>query len=361
MQTIANGALVIATALFMWEILIMLINYFLDREAKKLVSGMIRKQLLFLIVAGFVAHIQAIMAFIFSTFENFAISVGSSFSGGSGSAGLSNPLYAWGALGNVWTNTMAIENTIKAKEGLEALITDIAPTILVFIILFVATLIILFVIIQFFLVQLDIVIQASIGSVAIAFSMLSYTQDIAKGYIKSLLQAGIRLFTMIIIIFFFNFSMEYVQDLFKVMSGPGYFDNIQNPFQLLTVILISMLALILLAGFLVIKAPAIVTNAMSGSGTGSGMDAAAVMAGAGMAAYKGAQFGAGAAKAAYNAPGAAVDAVTGFKPGSGNGEGGEGGMEKTGWRKAAGDWQQRLHINKEDFAQPKNPNEPEKK
>lgn len=352
MSVIAAAALIIASALFTFEIIRMIIEYFITHEAKKLTQSMVRKLMLFLIVTAFATHIQAIMAFIFGSFVKMGVAVGSSFAG---SGNLSNPLYAWGVLGVVWTSSLRIIVNIDNNIGLIGSIQGVPSMLLVFMIMLIITLLIIFIVIQYFIVQLEILIQASIGSVAIAFSMLSYTQDITKGYIKSLLNAGIRLFTIIVIIFFFNFGMEYVMYVFNALSPTGYFNNVKNPFELLLIIQISMLFLVILCAFLVAKAPTIVANAMSGSGTGSGMDAGIVMGAAAAGAFEGANVAAGVGKAGagaagsaaagvWNAPGAIMDAPGNIKAGIGEAA-----------DKFKGDWDKRMNINKDDFAQPPNP------
>jgi hypothetical protein len=165
---------------------------------------------------------------------------------------------------------------------------------------------------------------------------------------------GIRLFTIIAIIFFFNDVTLYNTEVLAQLVT----DNIQtatNPFQIIQNALLSLLFLSILTAFFVAKAPTLVANAMSGSGTGSGMDAAMVMGVAAGGAFGGANVVAGVSKAgaggagtaaagAWNAPGAIMDAPGNIK------ESIKGGMDKF-----KGDWSKRMHINKDDFAQPPKP------
>jgi hypothetical protein len=355
MQYIANGALIIASALFTFEIIKMIIEYFITHEAKKLTQQMVRKLLLFLIVSAFVSHIQQIMSLLFNSFVNIGVAVGGQIASGgtgTGSSTMGNPLFSWGELGQIWSFSMNLISSLDTNWT--NVVKGIPDVFLVYAILLIVSLLVIYITIQFFIIQLEIVIQMSIGAIAIAFSMLSYTQDITKGYIKSLLNMGIRLFTIIAIIFFFNYVTLYNTEVLAQLAT----DNIQtaaNPFQIIQNALLSLLFLSILMAFFVAKAPTLVANAMSGSGTGSGMDAAMVMGAAAGGAFEGANValgvgkaGAGAAGnaagAAWNTPGAIMDA-----PGNIN-EGIKGAADKF-----KGDWSKRMHINKDDFAQPPKP------
>jgi type IV secretory pathway TrbL component len=355
MQYIANGALIIASALFTFEIIRMIIEYFITHEAKKLTHSMVRKLLLFLIVSAFVSHIQQIMSFLFNSFVNIGVAVGGQISSGgtgTGSIMMGNPLFSWGELGQIWSSSMDLISSLDTNWI--NVVKGIPDVFLVYAILLIVSLLVIYITVQFFIIQLEIVIQMSIGAIAIAFSMLSYTQDITKGYIKSLLNMGIRLFTIIAIIFFFNYVTLYNTEVLAQLVE----DNIKtavDPFQIIQNALLSLLFLSILMAFFVAKAPTLVANAMSGSGTGSGMDAAMVMGAAAGGAFEGANVAAGVGKAgagaagsaaagAWNAPGAIMDAPGKIK--AGIGEAGE---------KFKDDWSKRMHINKDDFAQPPTP------
>ncbi len=355
MQYIANGALIIASALFTFEIIRMIIEYFITHEAKKLTQSMVRKLLLFLIVSAFVSHIQQIMSFLFNSFVNIGVAVGGQISSGgtgTGSIMMGNPLFSWGELGQIWSSSMDLISSLDTNWI--NVVKGIPDVFLVYAILLIVSLLVIYITVQFFIIQLEIVIQMSIGAIAIAFSMLSYTQDITKGYIKSLLNMGIRLFTIIAIIFFFNYVTLYNTEVLAQLVE----DNIKtavDPFQIIQNALLSLLFLSILMAFFVAKAPTLVANAMSGSGTGSGMDAAMVMGAAAGGAFEGANVAAGVGKAgagaagsaaagAWNAPGAIMDAPGKIK--AGIGEAGE---------KFKDDWSKRMHINKDDFAQPPTP------
>lgn len=358
MQYIANAALIIAGSLFTFEIVRMTIEYMITHEAKKLTQSMVRKLFLFLIVSAFVSHIQQIMSFLFNSFIKLGIgAVGQVVSGGTGSANLTlaNPLFAWGQLGQIWSFSMDLLSSLDYSWT--NVVKGVPDVFLVYAILLIISLLIIFIIIQFFIIQLEIIIQMSIGSIAIAFSMLSYTQDIAKNYIKSLLNMGIRLFTIIVIIYFFNYVVLYNTEVLAqlatadIKSAPHAFQIIQNA-------LLSILFLSILIAFFVAKAPGLVANAMSGSGSGSGLDAGVVMGAAAAGAFEGAKVAGGAAKGmgggaaglaagAWNAPGAIMDAPGNIK------EGVTGRVDKF-----KEDWSKRLHknnVNKDDFTQPEPP------
>lgn len=358
MQYISNAALIIAGGLFTFEIIRMAIEYMITHEAKKLTQSMVRKLFLFLIVSAFVSHIQQIMSFLFTSFIKLGIGVGGQVaSGGAGTAnpGLLNPLFSWGMLGEIWSSSMNLLASLDASWI--NVVKGVPDVLLVYAVLLIISILMIYIIIQFFLIQLEIAIQMSIGSIAIAFSMLSYTQDIAKNYIKSLLNMGIRLFTIVVIICFFNYIVIYNAQILadlenaNIKSNPYAFQIIQNA-------LLSILFLSILIAFFVAKAPTLVANAMSGSGTGSGLDAGMVMGAAAGGAFAGANIAAGAAKGigggaaglaagAWNAPGAIMDAPGNIK------EGVTGRVDKF-----KEDWSKRLHkdhINKDDFAQPEPP------
>ena len=165
---------------------------------------------------------------------------------------------------------------------------------------------------------------------------------------------GIRLFTIIAIIFFFNYVTLYNTEVLAQLAT----DNIKaatDPFEIIQNALLSLLFLSILMAFFVAKAPTLVANAMSGSGTGTGVDAGIVMTAAVSGAFEGANVAAGVGEAgagvagsvaagAWNAPGAIMDA-----PGKISG------AIKDGADKWKGDWDKRMHINKDDFAQPPKP------
>ena len=293
MQYIADVALIIASALFTFEIIKMIIEYFITHEAKKLTQSMVRKLLLFLIVSGFVSHIQQVMSFLFNSFVNIGVAVGDQIASGgtgSGSSMLGNPLFSWGQLGQIWSFSMVLISSLDTNWT--NVVKGIPDVFMVYAILLMISLMAIYIIIQFFIIQLEIVIQMSIGAIAIAFSMLSYTQDITKGYIKSLLNMGIRLFTIIAIIFFFNYVMLYNTELLAQLAT----DNIAaatHPFQIIQNALLSVLFLSILMAFFVTKAPGLVANAISGSGTGSGVDAGVVMGAAAAGAFEGANVAVG--------------------------------------------------------------------
>lgn len=358
MQYIANAALIIAGSLFTFEIIRMTIEYMITHEAKKLTQSMVRKLFLFLIVSAFVSHIQQIMSFLFNSFIKLGIGVvGQVASGGMGSSGLTlaNPLFAWGQLGQIWSFSMDLLSSLDYSWT--NVVKGVPDVFLVYAILLIISLLIIFIIIQFFLIQLEIIIQMSIGSIAIAFSMLSYTQDIAKNYIKSLLNMGIRLFTIIVIVYFFNYVVLYNTEVLAQLAAADI-KSAPHAFQITQNALLSILFLSILIAFFVAKAPTLVANAMSGSGTGSGLDAGMVMGAAAGGAFAGANIAAGAAKGigggaaglaagAWNAPGAIMDAPGNIK------EGVTGRVDKF-----KEDWSKRLHkdhINKDDFAQPEPP------
>ena len=365
MQYIANGALIIASALFTFEIIRMLIEYLINHEAKKLTQSMVRKLLLFLIVSAFVSHIQQAMSFLFNSFVKVGVAVGGQIASGgtgSGSSMLGNPLFSWGELGQIWSFSMNLISSLDTNW--ENVVKGIPDVLLVYGILLIISLLVIYITIQFFIIQLEIVIQMSIGAIAIAFSMLSYTQDITKGYIKSLLNMGIRLFTIIAIIFFFNYITLYNTEVLAQLVT----DNIKtatNPFQIIQNALLSLLFLSVLMAFFVAKAPTLVANAMSGSGTGSGLDAAMVMGAAAGGAFEGANVALGVGKAgvagaealgsaasgAWNAPGQIAD---GLIAAPGAIKAGAAGL-KEGASQWKDDWSKRMHINKDDFAQPPRP------
>ena len=360
MQYIANAALIIAGSLFTFEIIRMTIEYMITHEAKKLTQSMVRKLFLFLIVSAFVSHIQQIMAFIFNSFTNIGIGVvGQVASGGSsGGLTLANPLFAWGQLGQIWAFSMDLLSSLDFSWT--NVVKGVPDVFLVYAILLIISLLIIFIIIQFFLIQFEIIIQMSIGSIAIAFSMLSYTQDIAKNYIKSLLNMGIRLFTIIVIIYFFNYVVLYDTIVLAQLTAADI-KSAPSPFQIIQNALLSILFLSILIAFFVAKAPGLVANAMSGSGSGSGLDAGVVMGAAAAGAFEGANVAVGAAKAtgtaagaapdiargAWNAPGAIMDAPGNIK----NSVAGAADKFKE-------DWNKRLHknqVNKNDFVQAEPP------
>jgi hypothetical protein len=359
MQYIANAALIIAAGLFTFEILRMTIEYMITHEAKKLTQSMVRKLFLFLIVSAFVSHIQSIMSFLFTSFVNLGIGLGGqAATGGVGTASpdLDNPLYSWGMLGLMWSSSMNLLSSLDTNWM--NVVRGIPDVFLIYAILLIISLLIIFIIIQFFLIQLEIIIQMSIGSIAIAFSMLSYTQDITKNYIKSLLNMGIRLFTIIIVIYFFNYVVLYDTEVLAQLAPTGVIEQSLHPFQTIQNALLSILFLSILIAFFVAKAPGLVANAMSGSGSGSGLDAAIMMGAAADAAFKttqgavgmakgGAKAAPGVAGAVWNAPAAIMDAPGNIK----NSVAGSADKFKE-------DWNKRLHknqVNKNDFVPPEPP------
>ena len=358
MQYIANAALIVAGGLFTFEIIRMTIEYMITHEAKKLTQSMIRKLFLFLIVSAFVSHIQQIMSFLFNSFIKLGIGVGGQVAtGGVGTANpeLGNPLFSWGMLGQIWSDSMNLLASLDTNWT--NVVKGIPDVFLVYAILLIISILIIYIIIQFFLIQLEIAIQISIGSIAIAFSMLSYTQDITKNYIKSLLNMGIRLFTIVVIIYFFNYIVLYNAEILAQLVTANI-KSATDPFQIIQNTLLSMLFLTILIAFFVAKAPTIVANAMSGSGTGSGLDAGMVMGAAAAGAFEGVNVAAGAVKGTgsaaaasaggvWNAPGAIMDAPGNIKKGV------TGTVDKF-----KEDWSKRLHgnqVNKDDFAQPEPP------
>ncbi|MDA8273563.1 MAG: type IV secretion system protein [Deltaproteobacteria bacterium] len=366
MQYIANAALIIAGSLFTFEIIRMTIEYMITHEAKKLTQSMVRKLFLFLIVSAFVSHIQQIMAFIFNSFVNIGTGVVGqvvSGGGGGGSTLLANPLFAWGELGQIWSFSMDLLSSLDTNWT--NVVKGIPDVFLVYAILLIISLLIIFIIIQFFIIQLEIIIQMSIGSIAIAFSMLSYTQDIAKNYIKSLLNMGIRLFTIIVVIYFFNYVTLY-NTLVLAQLATADIKSLPDAFQIIQNALLSILFLSILIAFFVAKAPALVANAMSGSGSGSGLDAGVVMGAAAAGAFEGANVAVGAAKATgtaasgavpgvWNAPGAIMDAPGNIK----NSVAGAADKFAGAADKFKEDWNKRLHrnqVNNSDFV----PQEPPK-
>jgi len=345
MRDIATGALVIASSLFVFEIIIMLVEYFITHEAKKLTQSMIRKLFLFLIVSAFVTHIQQIMSFVFNSFINMGIGVGQTMfsNGGVGNSGLGNPLYSWGILGNIWSASMT--DVASLDTSWTNVVKGVPDVFMIYAIMIIISLLIIFIVIQYFIIQLEILIQMSIGSIAITFSMLRYTQDITKNYIKSLINMGIRLFTIITIIFFFNYATMYINlvmnDLSVIGTGTSLIAKAAHPFQALQTVLLAMLFLSLLMAFFVAKAPTLVANAMSGSGSGSGLDAAIVMSAAAEGAFTGANVAVGALAAGAKGANKVADHFKKKEESEDDSQGNSGESGNSGQK-----------INQGDFAQP---------
>jgi hypothetical protein len=285
MNYIATAAMVIAGALFAFELLKMAIEYMINHEASKLTKTFIRKIILFLIIGVVVTHLQQIMSFVFGSFVSFGQAVGGQLvsSMGNPNVEMGNPLYSWGQLGLIWMNTF---NTITVMTKSWTNVGQVmGDYVLVYAIMVIISLLVIFIIIQYFIIQLEIIIQMSIGAIAIAFSMLSYTEYITKNYFKSLIHMGIRLFTIIVIIYFFNVTILYEA---VVMSDIAInIGTVKNQFQVINTALLSLLFLSLLIAFFVAKGPSLVANSIAGSGEGSGMDAGMVMAGVAALAYGG--------------------------------------------------------------------------
>ncbi|MHB1663974.1 MAG: type IV secretion system protein [bacterium] len=316
MNYIATAALVIAGALFAFEILKMAIEYMINHEASKLTKTFIRKILLFLIISAAATHLQEIMSFIFGSFVSFGQAVGSNMisGGGATSPAMGNPLSAWYWLLTIFQYTMqseskAIPSGLLASIGATPYL--IANAVFMYAILTIIFLLVIYTLIQFFIIQIEILIQISIGAIAIAFSMLSYTDHITKNYFKSLITTGLRLFTIIVIIYFFNYCMIYAGMLMEEIETQIVQNSTQHPFQIIMTALLSILFLAILVAFMVAKGPAVVANAFNGSGEGSGMDAGMVMAGGAALAYGGVSLaGAGLTSTATVASGA-INAGTG--------------------------------------------------
>lgn len=372
MNYIATAAMVIAGALFAFEILKMAIEYMINHEASTLTKNFVKKILLFLIISAVATNLQSIMSFIFGSFVSFGQGVGSDMMG-SAPATMGNPLSAWYWLITIFQYTMqseskAIPDGVIASIGATPYL--IANAVFMYAILVIIFLLIIFALIQFFIIQIEILIQMSIGAIAIAFSMLSYTDYITKNYFKSLINTGLRLFTIIVIIYFFNYCMIYAGMLMEEIETQIVKGSTSNPFQIIMTALLSILFLSILTAFMVAKGPGIVANAFNGSGEGSGMDAAMVMGGAAGLATGGASavlqapaaigsVAGGAAsiaggtmnaaskigKTAYNAPGAVVD---GFKSAPNKFMGM---LDKV--DKASSNWENdwRKRLNKTDFKQ----------
>lgn len=368
MNYIATAAMVIAGALFAFEILKMAIEYMINHEASTLTKTFVKKILLFLIVGAVVTHLQQIMSFVFGSFVSFGQGVGGHLvsSMGNPNVEMGNPLFSWGQLGLIWMNTFnTLTEMTKSWTNVGQVMADY---VLVYAVMVIISLLMIFIIIQYFIIQLEIIIQMSLGAIAIAFSMLSYTNYITKNYVKSLINMGIRLFTIIAIIYFFNVTVLYE----AVVMGDiaTNIKTVTNQFQVINTALLSLLFLSLLIAFFVTKGPSLVANTMSGSGEGSGMDAAMVMGGAAGLATSGASaalqapaaigsVAGGAAsiaggtmnaaskigKTAYNAPGAVFD---GFKSAPNKFMGMIDKVDKanSNWEN---DWRKRL--NKTDFKQ----------
>jgi hypothetical protein len=350
MNYIATAALVIAGALFAFELLKMAIEYMINHEASKLTKTFVRKILLFLILGVVVTHLQQIMSFVFGSFVSFGQAVGGQLvsSMGNPNVEMGNPLFSWGQLGLIWMNTF---NTITVMAKSWTNVGQVmGDYVLVYAILVIISLLVIFIIIQYFIIQLEIIIQMSLGAISLAFAMLSYTDYIPKNYVKSLINMGIRLFTIIVIIYFFNVTILYEAVVMgDIATNIG---TVKNQFQILNIALLSLLFLSLLVAFFVAKGPSLVANSMNGSGEGSGMDAGMVMAGGAALAYGGVSLATGGLSAAASVAPSGLSAAASVA-GGGISAGASGVSKITKMIKSeAAEHKKHTTINPTDFKQP---------